>query len=318
MEMQIMKFAAVVAATVTASISVAQAEDWTPKQPIEIVVGFAPGGGSDQAARTIIAAAQGDIPVPLVVENKPGAAGVLAAQNVAHARPDGYVLLVAGGSESTSVPAHRAVPYDPAKDFTSIIRLTNNPFFFIVKSDSPFKTIGDFVAAAKERPGKISVGNTGIGSLPHSIALMMEKAAGIDLKDVPFQGGAPVMQALLGGQLDIAMGATEEIQGQIEAGTVRILAGSAEQRSSHCPDAPTLKELGYDVIATNMKGLVGPANLPPEAVKYLHDKFHAAMEKDVWKAFAERVGEPTNYQNSADFARSQTEQLDRVRAALTR
>lgn len=314
--MQIVRVAAVMTIAVTAWAGTADAQSWTPENPIQIMVGFAPGGGSDLAARNIAAAAQGDFPVPLVVENKPGAAGVLAAQSVAHAKPDGYTLLVAGGSESTSVPAHRAVPYDPAKDFTSIIRLTNNPFFVIVKADSPYKTIHDVVNAAKEKPGKISFGNTGIGSLPHSIGLMMEKAAGIDLKDVPFQGGAPVMQALLAGQIDVAMGATEEIQGQIDAGTIRILAGSGAERSSHYPAVPTLKELGYDVVVTNMKGLVGPAGLPPQVVKFLHDKFHAAMDKDVWRKFAEKVGEPTNYQNAADFATAQKDQLDRVRAAM--
>ncbi|QRG08883.1 tripartite tricarboxylate transporter substrate binding protein [Xanthobacter dioxanivorans] len=310
--------------TRTASVAVALvfwagaagAQEWTPDKPIQIVVGFAPGGGSDQAARNIAAAAQGDFPVPLVVENKPGAAGVLAAQTVANTKPDGYTLLVAGGSETTSVPAHRAVPYDPAKDFTSIIRLTNNPFFIIVKADSPFKTVQDIVAAAKEKPGKISLANTGIGGLPHSIGGMIEKAAGVRLKEVPFQGGAPIMQALLGGQVDVAMGATEEIQGQVEAGTIRVLAGSGEERSSHYPAVPTLKELGYDVVATNMKGLVGPAGLPPQVVKYLHDKFHAAMERAVWRKFADAVGEPSNYTDAAGFAAAQKSQLDRVRATM--
>jgi tripartite-type tricarboxylate transporter receptor subunit TctC len=314
--MHFLKLAIVVTTAVSGLVGIAKAEEWIPQQPIEIVVGFAPGGGSDQAARNIVAAAEKDFPVPLVVSNKPGAAGVLAAQHVARAKPDGYTLLVAGGSESTSVPAHRDVPYDPAKDFTSIIRLTNNPFFFIVRADSPYQSIKDLVAAAKKDAGQISLSNTGIGGLPHSVGLMLEKAAGVDLKEVPFQGGAPAMQALLGGQIDVAMGATEEIKGQMEAGTIRILAGTGEERSRHYPDVPTLKELGYDVVATNMKGLVGPAGLAPEIVTYLHDKFHAAMKDEVWRRFAESVGEPTNYQNSADFAQSQIDLLERVRSAL--
>ncbi|MGY3606488.1 tripartite tricarboxylate transporter substrate binding protein [Bradyrhizobium sp. Leo121] len=292
------------------------AEEWTPKKPIEIVVGFAPGGGSDQAARIIAAAAQESFPVPLVVTNKPGAAGVLAAQQVARSKPDGYTLLVAGGSETTSVPAHREVPYDPDKDFTSIIRLTNNPFFFIVAANSPFKTIEDVIAAAKAKPGEISQANTGLGGLTHSAGVLLERAAGVKLKHVPYQGGSPAIQALIAGQIDIALGATEEIEGQVQANTIRILASTGAERSSHYPDVPTLKEKGYDVVCTNMKGLVGPAGLPPDVVKYLHDRFHQAMDRDTWRKFAERVGEPSNYRNAAEFASAQQEQLTRIKAAL--
>jgi tripartite-type tricarboxylate transporter receptor subunit TctC len=314
--MKTLKWTVVGAAVLSLWVGVVQAEEWIPKKPIEIVVGFAPGGGSDQAARIIAAAAQESFAVPLVVTNKPGAAGVLAAQQVSRSKPDGYTLLVAGGSETTSVPAHREVPYDPSKDFTSVIRLTNNPFFLIVTANSPLKTIDDVIAAAKARPGQVSLANTGLGGLSHSIGVMIERASGVTLKHVPYQGGSPAIQALIAGQIEVAIGATEEIEGQMQANTIRILAGTGAERSSHYPDVPTLKEGGFDVVCTNMKGLVGPAGLPANVVKYLHDHFHQAMDRDVWRKFAERVGEPTNYQDATGFASAQQAQLGRISAAL--
>ncbi len=295
--------------------AVSSAGAWEPKDPIEIVVGFAPGGGSDQSARLIAAAAQDLFPVPLVVNNKPGAGGVLAATQFVKAPADGYTLLVAGGSDTTSVPAHRDVPYDTAKDFTSIIRLTNNPFFLIVNKDSPYASIDDLIEAAKNKPGGIALGNSGIGTLAHSIGLILEKSAGVSLKHVPYQGGAPTIQALVAGQIDVAAGSTEEIEGQVKAGTVRVLAATSGERSRHYPDTPTLKEKGIDVVITNMKGLVGPAGLSQEIVDYLHERFHKAMENPRWQEYAERVGEPTNYQNAQDFQNAQVEQLERVRSA---
>jgi len=289
------------------------ANAWEPTKPIEIVVGFAPGGGSDQSARLIAGAAQELFPVPLVVNNKPGAGGVLAATQFVNLPADGYSLLVAGGSDTTSVPAHRKVPY---KDFTSIIRLTNNPFFLIVNKDSPYHSVEDVIKAAKEKPGSIALGNAGVGTLAHSIGLILEKSAGIKLKHVPYQGGAPTIQALVAGQIDVAAGATEEIEGQVQAGTVRVLAATSAERSGHYPDVPTLKERGFDVVITNMKGLVAPLGLPQEIVDYLHDHFHKAMENPKWQEYSKRVGEPTNYQNAKDFHASQVEQLERVRAAI--
>jgi tripartite-type tricarboxylate transporter receptor subunit TctC len=296
--------------------SAQEAQAWTPEEPIEIIVGFAPGGGSDQVARNISAAAEDVFPVPLVVVNQPGAAGVLAAQEVARAEPDGYTLLVAGGSESTSVPAHREVPYDPGEDFEAIMRLTNNPYFYVVSADSPYQTIEDLIEAARENPGEITQANSGVGSLAHSIGLMLEEAAGIELKHVPYQGGAPGLQALVAGQVDTTVGATEEILGQVQAGTIRVLASTGAERSAHYPDVPTLTEKGFEVVATNMKGLVAPAGTPPEVIGYLHEHFRQAMEADVWQDFAERVGEPDNYQDGPTFEESQVEQLERVSNAL--
>ena len=304
------------ALSLAVSAGLAGAQTWKPEKPIEIVVGFAPGGGSDQAARTIAAAAQDLFPVPLVVNNKPGAGGVLAASQVAKAEGDGYTLLVAGGSDTTSVPAHRQVPYEPSKDFKSIIRLTNNPYFVVVKKDSPYKTIEDLIAAAKEKPGQISIGNSGVGTLAHSISLIIERAADVTLKHVPYQGGAPGLQALVAGQIDVTLGATEEIEGQVKSDTIRVLAATSAERSKYYPEVPTLQEKGLNAVVTNMKGLVAPANLPQEIADYLHEQFHKAMENTVWKNFADRVGEPTNYQNGAAFQASQTAQLERIREAL--
>lgn len=289
--------------------------EWQPTKPIEIVVGFSAGGGTDIIARQIAAAAQPLFPVPLVIVNKPGAAGTIAAQQVARAAPDGHTLLVAGGSESTSVPAYRDVQYDPAKDFRPILRLTKNPQFFYVSANSPFKSIADIVAKAKENPGAVSHGSSGVGSLVHATATVFGKLAGVKFKHVPYQGGGPALQALLAGQIDFNVAASDEIRGQLDAGTIRLLAVAAPERDPQYPDVPTLKELGYDFSAANMKGLVAPAGLSDEAYQYLHDRFRKAIDHEIWRDFATKGKFADGYLDGPAFQKEMVSLLETIRAA---
>ena len=279
----------------------AAAQAWEPKKPIKIIVGFSPGGGTDIVARTIVASAQEFFPVPLVVVNKPGAGGTLAAEFVSKSKPDGYTLLVAGGSESTSVPNHRKVNYDIG-EFVGIIRLIRSRIFFGVQSSSNIKSIEDLAKEAKANPGKLSYSSSGQGSILHSSMLLLANDLKADLRHVPYKGGAPAMAAMLGGHVDIAMiGGPEEAQAHLAAGKIRLLATPSDTRFPGLPDVPTLKELGHDVYVDNMKGLVAPKGTPDEVAKYLHDTFKKGLDSTVWAKMAGKLKLETGYLSGDDF-----------------
>lgn len=175
----------------------APARAWEPSRPIQLIVGFAPGGGADLAARAIAEASSRFFPTPIVVMNRPGAGGAIAAQQVAGMAPDGLNLLVGGGSESIALPAFRDLPYDPKKSFRSIIRLTRQPLLIVARRGGRFADLPSVVEAAKRAPGAIPHASSGQGSIYHAVFVLLSRAANIELLHVPFTGGAPSLQALL-------------------------------------------------------------------------------------------------------------------------
>ncbi|MBI4184936.1 MAG: tripartite tricarboxylate transporter substrate binding protein [Proteobacteria bacterium] len=285
----------------TLIVGAADASAWEPKQPISIVVGFSPGGGTDIIARHIASTAQPTIPVPIVVLNKAGASGAIAAETVKNAKPDGYTMFVAGGSESVSIGNHRKLPYDVRKDFTGILQITRQRVFLTVKADARWKTLADMVAEAKANPGKLSFASAGAGSSYHSIMLVLQKLAAVEMKHLPYQGGAPAVAALLGGHVDVSPHNPEETQAMYDAGRVRYLAVASDTRSPILPDVPTLREAGYDIYIENIKGLAGPAGMPQDVVAYLHDKFKAAMESDTFKRLAAQANLELQYRGGKDY-----------------
>jgi tripartite-type tricarboxylate transporter receptor subunit TctC len=291
---------------------------WQPTRPLQLIVGFAPGGGSDIIARTIAEAATPLMPQPMVVINRPGAGGVIAAEFVARAAPDGHTLLLAGGSESTSVPAHREVPYDPKRSFRSVIRLTRHPHFICVRNDSRFADMTQVVEAARAQPGRITHGSAGAGTLSHSLFMLLERRADVEFVHVPYTGGGPAAQALLAGQIDLGVMASDEFGTLNAAGQFRPIAVASGERALSQPNVPTLKELGWDVQADNQKGWVGPAGMTNEMVTFLHDRFRQAMSSPVWQRFRDRLGEGDGYADGPGFQRDMDTLLDNVRAALRR
>lgn len=292
---------------------------WQPSRPVQLVVGFAPGGGSDIIARTIAEAAAPLFPVPLVVVNRPGAGGALAAEGVARAAPDGQTLLLAGGSESTSLPAHRDLPYDPKRSFTAVIRLTRNAHFICARGrGGRFTTLPQVIEAARAARGAVTHGSSGVGTLSHSIFILLERAAGVELLHVPYTGGGPQQQALLAGQIDLAVQASDELGGLVASGDMLPLAVTTAERHPAHPGVPTMRELGLPLVAENMKGWVGPAGMPPEIAGSLHGRFRQAMASPVWQRFMERAGDPEGYADGPGFQRDMDALLDAIRAAVRR
>jgi tripartite-type tricarboxylate transporter receptor subunit TctC len=301
-----------------AAAAPAWAQEWTPAQPITILVGFAPGGSADQIARQLSFAAKNIIPVPVIVVNKAGAAGTIAAQAVAEAKSDGYTLFVGGGSETTSVGNFKALPYDPRKSFLPIIKVSRAPSILAVRADSKFADIKALLAEARQAPEKVSYGSTGEGGIFHATGLVLEKQAELKLLHVPYKGAADSMNALLGGQVDSAFGAYEEMKGMIDAGRVRPLALFSRSRLPALPNVPTMMEIGVPVALDNMKGLMAPAGLPQPVARYLHDAFRKAMQTPAWKEYVAKSGLTEDYAEGPAFQREVVEGYELIGKALAR
>lgn len=291
---------------------------WEPARPVQLIVGYAPGGGADIAARVIAEASSSFFPMPLVVLNRPGAGGAIAAQHVAGLAPDGLNLLVGGGSESTSLPVFRDVPYDPKHSFRAIIRLTRQPLVIVTKRGGKYTDIAQVVAAAKRAPGAVPHASSGIGSIYHAVFVLLSQAAGIELLHVPYTGGAPSLQAVLAGTVDLAVLAPEEMAGLIQAGEIVPLAVASADRLPGFPEVPTLREQGWDVVVENMKGLCAPAGLPDEIATTLHDRFKRGMQQPVWNAFLERTGATAGYLDGPGFQAAMDSVLDALRRSVQR
>ena len=300
-----------VAGAAFTAVTPASAQEF-PNKPIEIIVGFAPGGGTDMAARSIADVATKYLGQPVVVTNKPGATGIIGAQYVYNAKPDGYTLLVAGGSETVAVPHYKKLPFNPVADFDPVMRIMVERVGFYVLADSPWKSINDLIAEAKKNPGKLTYGASGIGGLHHATVQVTEKRTGITVTPIPYKGGAETLAALAGGHVNFAMASPNEAYALVQAGRVRCLAISALERSPTEPNAPTLKELGHDVYIDNQKGLVLPKGVPPAIRAKLADAFKKAYDDPQFKATAEKLKLEISYLNGDDFHKALKAMYDQI------
>lgn len=260
------------AATVTTTIATfglsapVLAQAW-PQRPVKVIVAFAPGGNSDAIARIVCQRLGEALGQAFVIENRPGGGGTLGAEAVARSAPDGYTLFVAATPQMAVTPAIQKVSYDPIKDFAPISNIGSNPFVLTVNAKLPIKTLADFVAYVKARPGKVTFGSGGVGTLNHLSMTLFAKRAGIELIHVPYKGGGPAMTDLIGGQINAMFANLSDALGQAGAGSVRLLAMSSDKRVAQAPDVPTVSEAGYPNFRTiTSNGLVAPAGTPKEII----------------------------------------------------
>jgi len=247
------------------------------QQPTRIVVPFAAGGGTDQYARLLAAelTRQG---TQTIVENKPGASGIIAASYVAQARPDGTtVLLTSLSTLVTNAVMYEKLPYDPAKSFVPVTQVAYQPTIVVGRTDLPYKDIKGMVAYAKANPGKINRGSPGASILTNLAPVAFEGMAGISTTHIPFNGDTPGLQALLGGQIDIQGTSITGPLSHIRAGKMRVLGVMDARRMPQMPDAPTFKEQGYDIEALLWYGLSAPAATPRGAVEELNRKVNRLL-----------------------------------------
>jgi tripartite-type tricarboxylate transporter receptor subunit TctC len=280
---------AVAAAMLTAS-GIASAQAPYPSRPVHIFVPYPAGGAVDILTRTLGEAVSRQWGQGVVVENRPGAGGVIASQALVNAAPDGYTLIVVASGHPTNSFLYPSLPYDTFKDFTPISLLASSPNILLVRADSPFKTLADMIAAAKAKPGTLSFGHSGTGTSTHLAGELLKSLAGIDIGAIPYKGGAPVINDLLGGQIPMSINNGPESVGQLAAGSVRALAVTTAKRASFLPDVPSMGETvpGYDTEV--WWGLLGPAGMPADVLAKLSHDFVAALNTDSVKERLTKLG----------------------------
>jgi tripartite-type tricarboxylate transporter receptor subunit TctC len=250
-------------ASLLAAIGIAGAQDAFPSRPVHVLVPFAPGGAVDIVARTLGDELSSRWGRAVVVENRPGAGGVVASEAEAKAAPDGYTLIIVATGHALNPHLYAKLPYDSFNDFTPISLIGTSPNMLLVRADSPFKTLTDLVAAARARPGQITYGHAGNGTSPHLAGELLKYMAKIDITPIPYKGGAPALTDLIGGHIPMTFNNIPESIAQIMAGTVRPLGVTTAVRSPVLPDAPTIAEAGLPGFDTGVWwGVLGPGGLP--------------------------------------------------------
>jgi len=285
-----------------------------PARPIKLVIAFPAGGPTDITMRQLADNASKIIGQQIVVENKPGAGGTLPAQALQSAPADGYTI----GQIPLGVfrlPYTTKINWDPVKDISYVINVTGYAFGIAVPADSPIKNWNEFVAYAKANPGKLTYGSTGTMTSPHLTTELIAQQLGIQLQHVPYKGSADLSQAVLGNHL-MAIADSTGFAPLVEAGKLRVLNTWGEKRLAKFPDAPTLKELGLDIVQNSPFGIGAPKGTPPEVVKKLHDAFKQAMEEPSYVASLGRYDMLPNYMSSTDYTKFAQTTFTREKALI--
>lgn len=246
------------------------AEGLYPNRPVRIVLPFAAGGVADLTARLIADQLGAKLGQRFYVENQPGAGGIVAARTVIAAQPDGYTLALLSNGTAISVTLFKKLPFDPVKDFVPISSLGTFDFLFAVRADSTFKTLEDFIKAAKQKPGALNVGAINNGSTQNLAAELFKTAAGVDFVIVPYRGTPEVLVALLQGGVDLTIDSYSALKGSLADRKIRALAATGPLRSKITPDVPTLRESGIEASIESWNGLFAPAGTPPAVISALN------------------------------------------------
>ena len=290
--------ASVAAAATMALPSLSQAQAF-PAKPIKLICPWPAGGSTDAVMRSLAESASKALGGQVIVENKPGASGMLGPNELVRAAPDGYTLsqITIGVAR---LPHMQKMQFDPLKDFTFIACLTGYTFGVVVKADSPIKSIKDLVDFAKANPGQFTYGSTGNGTTPHLAFAEFASKAKIDVTHVPFKGSTDGLQAVLGGHVMSHSDATGWAP-QVEAGTMRLLATYGSKRTKRWPNVPTLNELGYDTVSDSPFGIGGPKGMDPAVVKKLHDAFRQTLQDPAVLASFDKYDQSVIYMGTDEY-----------------
>jgi tripartite-type tricarboxylate transporter receptor subunit TctC len=278
----------------------ASAADY-PVRPIKLVVPYAAGGPTDVLGRLVADYLGRDLKQAVIVENKPGAQGAIGAEAVARAEPDGYTLFVAAGSIIVLNPMlYKKLSYDPVKDFRMLALVTDLPVVMEVHPSVPAKTVAEFVAYAKQNPGKLNFGSAGTGGTIHLAGEMFKQMAGIEMTHVPYKGAGPALTDLLSGNIQVMFDSMSTAMPPVKSGLLRPLGVSSTQRSPDLPDVPTIAESGYPDYAVSVwYGIVAPSKLPDEIAQKISASLDRALNDDTFRASLERIGFPVFRPRSA-------------------
>jgi tripartite-type tricarboxylate transporter receptor subunit TctC len=281
--------AAVLTAVTALSVPFAVQAEYVAGDEVAVLQGFKPGGGSDVLAQLVQPYLSKKLGVNFVNEYIPGATGAIAWTRLARqSKKDGTVVSITNTPMlMTNYIMNDAITYN-IKDLTPIANVVTDSGIAVVAKDSPYKTIEDLLAAAKEKPGRVTVGNSGVGGDDFFTTLVIEKATGLSFKKVPFQGDGPSATAAMGNKIDVSFNNVGNVYSQIQSGNLRALAVFAEERFDSLPDVPTLKEKGIDVVAGSSRGYSAPAGIPDEARDQLIAAFEALKNDEAFLADAKK------------------------------
>jgi len=286
------RFAALASASSLTAPGVSRAQTPWPSKPIRWIVNFPPAGAADILSRTLAEYFGNRLGQPIVVENKPGAGGMLGADIVAKARGDAHVVMMSSAASHGIGPVlYKDIPYDPLADFTHIHLVGTFPSVLAVNATSTIKTAQQLIELARGKPGEVTYGSGGNGTMNHLVGQLLALSAKVQLTHIPYRGSAPAINDLLGGQIAALMESLPTAIGYFSSGRMRALAVSEAERSPTLPDVPTIKESGFpDVVATNWFGFSAAADIPPEVAKRWEAEIETALQSaQVKEAFA-RIG----------------------------
>lgn len=306
--MTIARTTAFAAALLAASAGAALA-DWPTDRPIEMIVAFAPGGGTDIMLRTLAPFLEAQLDTQIPVLNRPGASGEIAYTALSQGKPDGYTMSSLNTPGFLTMQIGRKLRFDPA-DICPIARIVEDPGTFIVQAGSEFQSLADLVAYAKANPGAVSVGTTGVGTDEHLAMLQLAESAGVKLTAVPFAGANEAKTALLGGHVSM-IGLNVGEYSSSDHSAFRALAQFSEERSTLAADLPTAKEQGFDVIMSSERGLATRCDVPEEIRAKLAQAVDTALADPAFQEKAKQQSLPISYESGADWQAAMPARLTR-------
>jgi tripartite-type tricarboxylate transporter receptor subunit TctC len=272
-----------------------------PTHPIKMVVPYAAGGPTDLLGRLVADFLSKDLKQTVIVENKAGAQGAIGAEMVARAEPDGYTLFTAAASIIVLNPLlYKKLSYDPVKDFRMLALVTDGPVVMEINPSVPAKTVAEFVAYAKQNPGKLNFGSAGTGGTIHLAGEMFKQITGIEMTHVPYKGAGPALADLLGGNIQVMFDTLSTALPPVRYGSLRALGVSSEQRSADLPDVPTIAESGYPEYRVSVwYGIAAPAKLPDDIAAKISAGLDRALNDEAFRAQLEKIGFPVFRPRSA-------------------
>ncbi|MEY4734485.1 MAG: hypothetical protein RLZZ464_2551 [Pseudomonadota bacterium] len=284
--------------------AIAQTDAW-PSKPLRLIVPFPAGGGTDIVARDVTQKMSVTTKWTFVIDNKPGSGGNLGIDTAAKAPADGYSLVIGQTSNLAINPSlYSKLPYDPIKDLTPIGLIGNAPLVLVVPTDSPFKTLGDVIKAAKAQPGFINYATSGNGTVAHLATELLQREAGIKLTHIPYKGATQGINDVIGGQVQLYMSSVPTLLGHIKNGKLRPLAVTAAKRTDDLPQTPTVAESGYKGFeAVTWFGLLGPAKLPASVVRTANTELNKALNSPDLRKKLEDQGLNVTSSSSEEFAK---------------
>jgi tripartite-type tricarboxylate transporter receptor subunit TctC len=296
------------AAPVLSRMAVAQAY---PTRPVRIIVGNAPGGGPDIVARLLAPGLSERLGQPVIIENRPGAGGNIAADAIVNAPPDGHMILLATIGHAVNTALYEKLNYNFVRDIAPVASVSRDPLFMLVHPSSPARTVPQFIAYAKANAGKISMASPGSGTAPHIAGELFKMMAGIDMVHVPYRSGAPALTDLIGGQVQVYFGALPVSIEHIRAGKLLPLAVTGTTRSKALPDVPTISDTVPGYEASTWFGIGAPRNTPLEIVERLNKEINAGLSDPGLKARFADLGSTTFVGSPSEFGKFITEETDK-------